>query len=257
MHWTTYLQLNLGLSDILLTATTTGNLLCLCNLVPHGLGMVRAFLSSNVSADALTSALKSSSGYPSTALMLNTELGCTVAKPPDTISPSSLAVTRASTPERPQYRLLSVHHLSRSRTEELLASSLLFNNLHKTRLQLLNRWDVAGEDTHFSRLGGDVDLHAAISSVVMILPFLASHAAKEDLHILGLVDSLRITVSLYPPPDIPQFCLMRSATFQSTLPAQKDIPGEAEPESTGSCRTRHRHIHVGGQAQRGMQKERP
>lgn len=32
-----YLKLDLGLSDVLLTAVTAGNLLCLGDLAPHGL----------------------------------------------------------------------------------------------------------------------------------------------------------------------------------------------------------------------------
>jgi hypothetical protein len=44
------------------------------------------------------------------------------------------------------------------RTEELLAATALFDDLNQTRLQLLNRGNVVGEDTHFSGLGGNVDL---------------------------------------------------------------------------------------------------
>lgn len=44
------------------------------------------------------------------------------------------------------------------RTEELLVGTTLLNDLNKTRLQLLNGRNVVGEDTHFSGLGGDVDL---------------------------------------------------------------------------------------------------
>ena len=44
------------------------------------------------------------------------------------------------------------------RTEELLASARLLNNLNKTRLQLLDRRNVVGKDTHLARLGGEVDL---------------------------------------------------------------------------------------------------
>lgn len=55
-----------------------------------------------------------------------------------------------------------------SRTEKLLATTLLFNDLHKAWLQLLNGWDMAGEDTHLSGLGGNVDLHAAVWSVLVV-----------------------------------------------------------------------------------------
>lgn len=46
----------------------------------------------------------------------------------------------------------------RGRTEELLGGAGLLNNLHNTGLQLLNRGNVVGKDTHGARLGGDVDL---------------------------------------------------------------------------------------------------
>lgn len=80
----TYLELNLCLCDILLATAAAGNLLCLGDLVPYGLHNVSSFLTCALNDDR-TSALKSSSGYPSTALMLKTEFGCTVAKPPDTV----------------------------------------------------------------------------------------------------------------------------------------------------------------------------
>lgn len=48
-----------------------------------------------------------------------------------------------------------------SRTEELLVSTRLLNNLDKTRPQLLDGGDVGCKDTHLARLGGDVDLDAA------------------------------------------------------------------------------------------------
>jgi hypothetical protein len=47
-----------------------------------------------------------------------------------------------------------------SRTEELLGATALLDDLHQTGLQLLNGWDVVGEDTHLSGLGGDVNLDA-------------------------------------------------------------------------------------------------
>jgi hypothetical protein len=43
-------------------------------------------------------------------------------------------------------------------TEELLAVAALLDDLDQTGLQLLNGRDVVGEDTHLSRLGGEVDL---------------------------------------------------------------------------------------------------
>lgn len=44
------------------------------------------------------------------------------------------------------------------RTEELLATTCLLNNLDKTWLELLDRRNVVCEDTHLSGLGSEVDL---------------------------------------------------------------------------------------------------
>lgn len=52
-----------------------------------------------------------------------------------------------------------------SRTEELLAAARLLDDLNETRLQLLDGWNVVGENTHLSGLGWDVDLHTVLSSV--------------------------------------------------------------------------------------------
>lgn len=48
------------------------------------------------------------------------------------------------------------------RTEELLASTTFFNDLDQTRLQLLNRRDMVGQNTHLARLGGYIDLNAEV-----------------------------------------------------------------------------------------------
>lgn len=98
VHGSTYLQLYLCFGNVLLATTTAGNLLCLSDLVPHGLYMVRMVPAVHRGVIAHTSALNASSGYPSTALMLSTELGCTVAKPPDTAH-DMLAVPGAHTPQ--------------------------------------------------------------------------------------------------------------------------------------------------------------
>lgn len=52
-------------------------------------------------------------------------------------------------------------------TEELLAAAGLLNNLNKTWLQLLDRRNVVGEDTHLSRLGWKVDLYAVAHKLVL------------------------------------------------------------------------------------------
>jgi hypothetical protein len=46
------------------------------------------------------------------------------------------------------------------RTEKLLAGTALLNDLDETGLQLLNRGNVVGKNTHLSRLSGNVDLDA-------------------------------------------------------------------------------------------------
>lgn len=46
------------------------------------------------------------------------------------------------------------------RTEELLAAGGLLDNLNEAGSQLLDGGNVAGEDTHVTSLGGNVDLNA-------------------------------------------------------------------------------------------------
>ena len=75
----------------------------------------------------------------------------------------------------------------------MLAATRLFNDLNKTWFQLLDGWNVVGEDTHFTRLGGNVDLDAS---------FMLDHDAGmfgligRHIHILGLVYGLRLTCQL-------------------------------------------------------------
>jgi hypothetical protein len=70
-----YLKLDLGLSNILLAATTVGDLLSLSNLVADSLELEHQRLVSHAlsrkKVTRPTSALKSSRAKPSTALMLN------------------------------------------------------------------------------------------------------------------------------------------------------------------------------------------
>lgn len=68
------LKLDLGLSNVLLASAAVGNLLGLGDLVLDSLFSVSLRVSKGVSGKH-TSALKSSSGYPSTALMLSLESG--------------------------------------------------------------------------------------------------------------------------------------------------------------------------------------
>lgn len=53
-------------------------------------------------------------------------------------------------------------------TEKLLAASALLNNLDQSRLELLDRGDVVGEETHLTRLGGDVDLDDVLGGVDLL-----------------------------------------------------------------------------------------
>lgn len=50
----------------------------------------------------------------------------------------------------------------RTRTEELLRLAGLFDDLNYTGSQLLDAGNVAGEDTHVSGLGGNVDLDTVV-----------------------------------------------------------------------------------------------
>lgn len=86
-----YLELDLSLSNVLLAAVAADNLLSLSDLVPHSLSTVSLGVCAHLVA-MLTSALKSSMGKPSTALMLSWEPGWTTAKPPDTVSVSAPAI---------------------------------------------------------------------------------------------------------------------------------------------------------------------
>lgn len=91
------------------------------------------------------------------ALMLRAELGWTTANPPDTIANRfvSFLKTFKFIGRSQSFRLASRHR--GEHTEELLAAALL-NNLNQTGLELLNGGHVVGQDTHLSRLGGQVDL---------------------------------------------------------------------------------------------------
>ena len=71
------------------------------------------------------------------------------------------SVRHARTSERTEFELTG----RCGRTEELLAATLLLDDLNQARLQLLDRRNVRGEDTHIARLGGDVDLNTVRHSV--------------------------------------------------------------------------------------------
>lgn len=106
-----HLELNLSLSDILLTAAAAGDLLGLGDLVLDGVG-----------AEVLKRETLNS---------VDAQLG------------------------------VGLDNGESTGEEELLGSTTLLNDLNKTGLELLNRGNVVGENTHLSGLGGDVDLDNA------------------------------------------------------------------------------------------------
>ncbi len=53
--------------------------------------------------------------------------------------------------------------------EELLGGSGLLNDLDESWLELLDGWNVVGEDTHLSGVGGDVDLNDVLGGVDLLL----------------------------------------------------------------------------------------
>lgn len=55
-----------------------------------------------------------------------------------------------------------------SRKEELLGGSGLLDHLDQSWLKLLNGWDVVGEDTHLSGVGGNVDLDDILGGVDLL-----------------------------------------------------------------------------------------
>lgn len=57
------------------------------------------------------------------------------------------------------------HRVMNGRTEVSLAAATILDDLDHARLQLLNGGNVVGQDTHISRLGGDVDLDDALGLV--------------------------------------------------------------------------------------------
>ena len=142
----THLQLDVRLCLVLLAATTARNLLRLRDLVPH---VLRAEVLERVPLDRVDAEYRA-------GLHGREAAGhCILIVSNPTAIVSSLACS-----------------IGAPRTEELLVSARLLNDLHKSRLQLLDGRYVGCQDTHLSRLGGDVDLYAAISISVLRLRLL-------------------------------------------------------------------------------------
>lgn len=83
---------------------------------------------------------------------------------------------------------------ARRRTEELLGATTLLNNLNKAGLQLFDRGNVVGEDTHLTGFGGNVDLDT-ISRRIAISQcrgkgYVAGAAEDRNVHIGGLEEVL-------------------------------------------------------------------
>lgn len=70
------------------------------------------------------------------------------------------------------------------RTEETLAAALL-DDLDDTGLQLLDRRDVVGEDTHLTRLGGDVDLDGILGLIDGLDGCGNKQSARENVALVG------------------------------------------------------------------------
>lgn len=135
----THLDLNLGLGNILLATVSTRNLLGLLEL---GLDILDVEVLERITLDGVDGENR---------LGLNN--GETTGNCISHVSDGTRIIASDGV-----------------RTEERLGAARLLNDLNKTGLQLLNRRNVVGEDTHGARLGLQVDL--------------------DD--ILGLVDSLRV-----------------------------------------------------------------
>lgn len=54
------------------------------------------------------------------------------------------------------------------RTEEALAAGTLLDDLHDAGPQLLDGWDVVGENTHVAGFSGNVDLDAMCRNLLVI-----------------------------------------------------------------------------------------
>ena len=63
----------------------------------------------------------------------------------------------------------SVDNGESSGKEELLGGALLLDDLDQSWLELLDGWDVVGEDTHLAGIGSDVDLDDILGGVDLLL----------------------------------------------------------------------------------------
>lgn len=133
----TYLELDLGLGNVLLAAVSAGNLLSLRDLVPDGLSTHQHMPLS----------------IPNSASYLGGEVLQGVAL--DGVDAELGA---------------GLDNGESARQEKLLVAAALLDNLNKAGLQLLDRRDVVGQDTHLAGFRGNVDLDAAseMASVLVL-----------------------------------------------------------------------------------------
>lgn len=66
------------------------------------------------------------------------------------------------------------------RTEELLGTTSLLDNLDDSGLQLLNGGNVVGQDTHFTGLGGNVDLNDVLGVVDGLIAVISMESARNS-----------------------------------------------------------------------------
>lgn len=131
-----YLQLNLGLGNILFASAAAGDLLGLGDL---GADSVSAEVLERVALDGIDAQ--------------------------DRVGLDDGEASRHYTASQVLVAALFCREKLRRHTEELLAAAAVFNNLDQAGLQLLDGGDVVGEDTHLSGLGGNVDLHDTLRLV--------------------------------------------------------------------------------------------
>ncbi len=142
-----YLYLNLGLRNVLLAATAIGNLLRLSQLRLDGLC---AEVLQRVALDRVDAHV--GVGLHNSKATRHYSAGLAFLL---LVQPASAPVFFLELKHKHGNRFSDVIV---SRTEELLAAAALLDNFDQTRLQLLDRRNVVGQDAHLTGLGRDVDL---------------------------------------------------------------------------------------------------
>lgn len=128
--WGTHLELDLGLSNVLLAAVSASNLLRLCDLVPDSLVTRQSHVAPHLSNIV----------YLYAEVLQWVSLDCVDAE-----------------------LRVGLDGREAARQEELLAAAALLDDLDESGLQLLDGRDVVGQDTHLAGFRGEVNLDAAES----------------------------------------------------------------------------------------------